>query len=79
MTRAVRKEMSCRGCQSANQRTFPTEMNIHFPGLKDSDKPTVWAFPELLVCLDCGFAELRLQEKECRVLADGSEPDSSVA
>jgi hypothetical protein len=54
-------------------------MNIHFPGLKNSDKPTVWAFPELLVCLDCGFTELQLQEKECSLLAEGSEPDSSVA
>lgn len=71
--------MPCRECQSENQKTFPCEMNIHFPGQKNLDKPTVWAFPELLVCLDCGFTELRLQEKECSVLADGGGSESSVA
>jgi len=54
-------------------------MNIHFPGLKNLDKPSVWAFPQLLVCLDCGFTELRLQEREWSFLAAGSGPESSVA
>ena len=30
---------------------------IHFPGLKGLDKPVVWVFPKLLVCLNCGFTE----------------------
>ena len=79
ISRALRKEMSCRDCQSENQKTFPSEMNIHFPGLENLDKPSVWVFPELLVCLDCGFTELRLQERERSFLAAGSGPDSSVA
>lgn len=46
-------------------------MNIHFPGMKGLDKPTVWAFPKLLVCLDCGFTEFQVEESELRLLAEG--------
>ena len=28
-----------------NQKKFSAEMSIHFLGLKDNDKPTVWVFP----------------------------------
>ncbi len=64
--------MSCRSCQSHGQRNFPSEICIHFPGLKGLDKPLVWAFPKLVVCLDCGFTEFRLEENELRLLAEGS-------
>jgi hypothetical protein len=63
--------MSCRACLSGNQRRLSSEMNIHFPGMKGLDKPTVWAFPELLVCLDCGFTEFQVEETELRLLAEG--------
>jgi hypothetical protein len=46
-------------------------MCIHFPGLKNFDKPVVWVFPELLVCLDCGTAEFAVPEAEVRQLAKG--------
>ncbi len=39
-------------------------MAIHFPGLKDIDKPVVWVFPEVVVCLDCGFAEFAIPAAE---------------
>lgn len=40
--------------------------------MQSLDKPTVLAFPELAVCLDCGFTEFRLEERELRLLAEGS-------
>lgn len=46
-------------------------MGIRSPGLKGLDKPIVWVFPELLVCLDCGMAEFVVPEAELRVLAEG--------
>jgi hypothetical protein len=46
-------------------------MGIHFPGLKNIDKPVVWLFPELVVCLDCGAAEFAVPEEELRQLAKG--------
>jgi hypothetical protein len=46
-------------------------MGIHFPSLKNIEKPVVWVFPELVVCLDCGTAEFPVPESELRRLADG--------
>jgi hypothetical protein len=63
--------MSCKSCQSQNQRNFGAEIALHFPGLKDLDKPIVWMFPKALVCLDCGFAEFTVPEEELRMLVRG--------
>jgi len=68
--------MSCRSCQSQNQRNLNGEIAIHFHGLKGLDKPIVWVFPKLLVCLDCGFTEFAVPETELRRLA---ESDRTVA
>jgi hypothetical protein len=46
-------------------------MGIHFPGLKNIDKPVMWVFPEVVVCLDCGTAEFTLPEAELRQIAKG--------
>jgi hypothetical protein len=46
-------------------------MGFHFPGLKNIDKPVVWVFPEVVVCLDCGTAEFAVPEAELRQLAKG--------
>jgi hypothetical protein len=48
--------MSCKRCYSHNQSDFGGEVAMHFPGLKGLDKPIVWVFPELKVCLDCASA-----------------------
>jgi hypothetical protein len=54
-----------------NQREFSAEMGIPFPGLKNIDKPVVWVFTELVVCLDCGTTEFAVPEAELRILAKG--------
>lgn len=56
--------MACKRCCSDNQRKFTVEMNIHFPGREGLDKPTVWLFPEVVVCLDCGVAEFSIPEAD---------------
>ena len=38
--------------------------------LENIDKPVVWVFPEVVVCLDCGTAEF-VPEAELRQLARG--------
>ncbi len=63
--------MPCKSCGAVKQKKFSAEMGIHFPELKDIDKPTVWVFPEVVVCLDCGGAEFIVPETELRQLAEG--------
>lgn len=72
--------MSCKSCHSGNQSQFSGEMGIHFLGLKNIDKPTVWIFPKLLVCLDCGFTEfvIRNAERE-ELVALGYDQEMSAA
>jgi hypothetical protein len=61
--------MSCLSCGSKKQAEFPAEMLIHFRGLKNLDKPGVWVFPKLLVCLDCGFLQSTVPAPELASLA----------
>jgi len=63
--------MACKRCTSDSQRVFNGEVAIHFPGLKGLDEPIVWSFPKLLVCLECGFTEFTVPERELSVLATG--------
>ena len=64
----VGETMICKSCSSENQRRFTSEINIHFPGLKNLDKPPVFVFPKLLVCMDCGFTEFNIPETELQRL-----------
>lgn len=60
--------MACKLCQSAHQGGFPAEINIHFPDNENLTKPTVWVFPRLLICVDCGFAEFLVAPAELQRL-----------
>jgi hypothetical protein len=61
--------MICRVCGSEELGEFTGELAIHFPGLRDLNKPVVWVFPEIWVCLNCGNAGLSVPENALRVLA----------
>ena len=69
---------SCCSCHSINQNSFTAEVAIHFPGLKGLGKPIVWVFPKLLVCLDCGYSEFMLSERELKVLQTGLPVEGAV-
>jgi hypothetical protein len=70
--------MTCKGCHSDKQSVFNGEIAIHFPGREGLDKPIVWVFPKLVVCLHCGFAEFAVPERELQVLEIGSPVDGAV-
>ena len=63
--------MTCKACGSNQQSKFTAEIAIHFPGLKDLNKPVVWVFPEVLVCLGCGNTEFAIPEDQLCLLAKG--------
>jgi hypothetical protein len=70
--------MICQRCTSDSRRSFNSEIAIHFPGLNGLDKPIVWVFPRLAVCLACGSAEFIVPERELRVLVQGIPVGSAV-
>jgi len=49
--------MGCRFCNSTDVRVFTAEMNIHFPGPENINKPSVFVFPSVTICLNCGCAD----------------------
>jgi hypothetical protein len=61
--------VTCKCDSSGKQSTLNGEVAIHFPGLKGLDKPIVFVFPKLLVCLQCGLTEFTVPEDELRLLA----------
>jgi hypothetical protein len=67
--------MACRSCGSKDRTEFAAEMSVHFLGLENVNKPQVWAFPRLLVCMNCGFTELTMSENELRLLGNGPASD----
>jgi hypothetical protein len=63
--------MFCVSCGSVNQVEVRAVMLVHFPGLKCLDKPGVFLFPDLLVCLDCGTSQFHVSKQELALFANG--------
>jgi hypothetical protein len=68
----------CSCCHSTNQKPFNAEIALHFPGLKGLDKPIVWVFPKVLVCLNCGGTLFTVPENELKVLQTGLPVEGAV-
>ena len=61
----------CRSCLVSELSQFNGEIAIHFPGLQGLNKPIVWVWPKVFVCLKCGVAEFQIPEEELQVLRRG--------
>jgi hypothetical protein len=70
--------MSCPSCNSDKQREFTAEINIHVNGIQNIDHPGVLFFPELLLCLNCGFSQFTTPAMELALLATGIPPRSPI-
>jgi hypothetical protein len=70
--------MSCTACTSERQAEFGAEINIHFSGREGLDKPGVWIFPTLLVCLDCGTTKFDIAGAELAVLVSGTRRSAAT-
>lgn len=68
----------CISCRSENLNTFTSEIAIHFPGIEGLNKPIVWVFPRISVCMDCGMAQFMIPEKELEVLQTGAPVDGAA-
>jgi hypothetical protein len=65
--------MHCVQCASGNIVELIAEMQIHLRGLKNIDRPGIWAFPAVLVCLDCGSSRFSIPKRELSRLAQRNE------
>jgi len=70
--------MNCRRCSSEDLKNFNAEMAIHFPGLEGLNKPHVWAFPKMVVCLDCSFVEFELPAPQLSELNNGAQSKANT-
>jgi len=61
---------TCRFCKSASfgVQKFNGEIALHFPGHGGLNKPIVWSFPKVIVCLGCGFAEFVVPNDPLEIL-----------
>jgi len=59
---------NCRICESENVSLLNAETNLHFPGRRGLDQQSIFAFPRVTVCLNCGYSEFTLTERELQPL-----------
>jgi hypothetical protein len=64
--------MSCKSCNSENQRRFNSEINVHLPGLKNLDKAPVLYFPSFWSVLTAVLQNLPFQRSHCFYLEETS-------
>jgi len=65
---------ACRSCASRRQTEFLGEICLHFPGgLESLNTPLIWAYPKVVVCLDCGAAQFTVPDTELRLIQDNLE------
>jgi len=69
--------MFCLLCGSGNQAELTAEMVVHSSGLENLDKPGVWVFSKLLVCLACGGSHFEIPERELTAVAKNTLEKSS--
>jgi hypothetical protein len=69
--------MRCARCATDNLKTFNGELAIHFPGWEGLEKPVVWAFPKLIVCVGCGLVQFDLPDEQMAQLKGDDFLDQS--
>lgn len=62
----------CSSCASSNVVTLIAETCFHFQGLSGLKADPILVYPESVVCLDCGFTESNLSEKELEQVRKGA-------
>jgi len=60
--------MACRVCKSENLQKLEGELSASFPTVEAISVPPVYICEKVLVCLDCGFAELMVPTRELQLL-----------
>jgi hypothetical protein len=61
-------KMPCKACKSENLQKLDGELTASLPDPKGVKFPPVYVCQNVLVCLDCGFAELIVPKSELQSL-----------
>jgi hypothetical protein len=70
-SRLMATPVRCKSCGSKNLDNYSAEIALHFRGLANINKPHVFLFPSVVVCLDCGMAEFVIPERGLLQLTEG--------
>ena len=60
--------MPCKACKSDNLQKLDAEFTVSRPDLNGLKVAPVYVCRNILICLDCGFAELIIPADELRLL-----------
>jgi hypothetical protein len=77
--RAFRLEddVACKKCASLNLQTLTGELAASFPDVESANLPPIYVCKDVVVCLDCGFAELVIPAPELERLKKGKAASTS--
>jgi hypothetical protein len=64
-------------CLSDNLQKLDVELTASFPSLKDVKVSPIYVCHEVLVCMDCGFTELRIPTVELEILRTAKKESAS--
>jgi len=70
-------EMPCKVCASDDLQYLSGELTASFQDMKKLKTNPLYLCQEILVCLSCGFAELRIPANELQRLRKEKEPSDS--
>lgn len=60
--------MACQKCASTNERSFKAELTAAFKEIENLNQSPVYMSQDILICLDCGHAELTFPPKALELL-----------
>jgi hypothetical protein len=60
--------MACKGCGSESLMNLKGEITASFPLIEDAKTAPIYFAQEMWVCINCGFAEVRLPAAQLEVL-----------
>jgi hypothetical protein len=69
--------MACKACASADLQKLTGELSASFTDVQRANLAPVYVCQEVVVCLDCGFAELIIPAPELEQLKKHNAASSS--
>jgi hypothetical protein len=69
--------MTCKVCASENLQELAGELSASFPDMKRANIQPIYVCQQVVVCLDCGLAEIVIPAAELELLKRGRASSGS--